>query len=701
MSTADGGPSITGRGYLHPFRSGELATRAATAFGDLAEEYGAETVMVVKRFPSGAREIESALAQTAKGVDRPRVHGLTAHARRVIEAQSNPDRILTPDEQGALLSSFLEDYEWSTPYLEQAARHESFQTDISRFVSETTWQGRDIQTEDPVLQELAAFTDRFHEWLGARDLLDRADVVRQAIAVLSDRETRERIVGETDAVLALEFEEFTAIDRRYLATLTSECDLVCLADRASAIQRTWNEPGTIDEYTPNIEYTTADPGSPQTKPETVATFLATGTTPCMPDPGSLQVIDTETFESQVLAVANEIERLGRVEGIAYDECAVVLRDSNTRIPETLRLLRNAGIPVSSATVNGLEHDPAARECYAIVSWCQTEPDLGWETDRAVATLRARVADLQPERLAAVQQTGSTDGLATALHEWIRETDLKHRIGRDESALEATSQFEHVTEILELARFVDDSPLVDATWERFCRILERQMQRAASDKLSTDLALPDGGVLVDAVRVLKNTEKSAVFLLNVVDREYPADPSFTSLFPIPHLETLAGYPAFTTPSPADVERTFPTADVAGRRPLQAYYAELSRRLLAVGARASTDRLYFGTFSEMVGGTGSALQPSRYLEALDDEYGPLSRLEHDDIHSHGEAVEVALSTLDEVLTDIRRAASVGEPVDLDTVETDFREIQAILDACPPDVERALRARLEFAQGAVRRE
>lgn len=715
-------PALTGELYQLPFQSGGIDDHVAPRYADLVAEYGVENVLVLKRFPTGIEPLTDTLTDAIDGVERPTVTGLSAHANSVLTELPDPPRLLDQSEQNLLVDTFIREYDWTDPYLDRASAHESFRFDVAGFVTETTWQGGDVKTDDESLAGLAAATEDFHDWLAEADALDPARSLRYAVDALVDPDRRALVQSAFDAVLALEFEEFTPIDREYLARLTTDVPLVCIAEAESAIQRTWNEPRPIEAHAPDLDQAgTLGPETnetPASSPAAVASYLATDADPTgsLPPEGSVQVIETETFHDEIAAVAEEIERLRRTEDLTYDEMAVVLRDSSAPIADALRDLRAAGVPVTSATVGGLEHDPAARELYALVSWLfrHDDPDSveddavtelpGWPADRARGTLQARVGatieDLD-QVLTTVRDRGLDTGLADALNYWLVATDLKHRIAAAETPLEAKTQFQHVRRLRRLTRAVGDSALLSSDWRTLCRGFDQEMRRATSDKIATELELPDGGVLVDAVRVLKNERREAIFLLDVIDREYPADPQFTSLFPTPHLESLPGYPAFTTPTAEDVTATFtPATDPI--RPLHAYYGALSRRLLAVGARCATDRLYFALHREDVTGTGNRQQPSRFLKALEDTFGEFERVEHDGVYSHGQAVRFALTRLDETLEAVRRAGLVTEPIDMADIETDFEAVQRILAADPPaDLEPAIEARLDFAAGGVRRE
>lgn len=702
------GPALDGDLHVLPFLSGGLGETVAPLFADLADEHGVDNVLVLKRFPTGTDAIAETLGEASDTVERPEVIGLSAHASRCLEELDDPPRRLDGAERNLLLQSFVEEREWDTDYLRRAAEKESFPFDVGRFVTEATWQGSTVETDDQTLSALAATNEAYHEWLETADAIDPARGFRFATDRLADDDVRARVQEPFDAVLALEFEEFTPVDREYLARLTEDCRLVCVAEAESAIQRTWNEPGQITDHVSGLGTEHEGDEPPRTIPDAIASFLATGDVPERPDEGRATVIERTTFRDQVATVAEEIARLHRTEGVPYDEMAVVLRDSNAPIPETLRRLRTAGVPVSSATVSGLEHDPVARELYALASWCsrnegteRAEDEPGRDVERARSVLDARVDGLTEAMLERIRERGREEELVDALDRWLLETDLKDRVATGEETLAVKTQFDHVATIRSLAAAISGSPLVEGDWQTFCEGLEHELQRATTDKIATELDLPEGGVLVDAVRVVKNTEREAVFLLDVVDREYPAEPSFNPLFPTPHLEQLPAYPAFSTPDEADVRETFAFADGDVTRPLHAYYAALSRRLLAVGARAATERVYFGVYREEAG-SEQQLQPSRFLDAIEAAFGELERLDHDEIHTHGEAVRFALDGVDDAFEEIQRAGLVREPVDIEDVETEFASIQQLLESDPPDdLADAIEARVDFAEGAVRRE
>jgi len=110
----------------------------------------------------------------------------------------------------------------------------------------------------------------------------------------------------------------------------------------------------------------------------------------------------------------------------------------------------------------------------------------------------------------------TEPVSDALTTWVLDTDLKQRVAANESRLEARIQFQHIGRILDLARFVEDCPLLDSSWDAFCQALERAFRYSAPDFYS-EVDVKEGGVLVDSARVVKNASWKAVFVLNVSSR----------------------------------------------------------------------------------------------------------------------------------------------------------------------------------------
>jgi hypothetical protein len=281
--------------------------------------------------------------------------------------------------------------------------------------------------------------------------------------------------------------------------------------------------------------------------------------------------------------------------------------------------------------------------------------------------------------------------------------MKARIAEETPPLDARAQFGNVNRVFSMAEFVEDTEFLDTTWESFATMLERAHEYAPqrNQTSATDL---DGGVRVDHLQALKNGSFRAVFLLNVVDENYPGDPSLTRLFPHERIAKMPDYPGVTAVDDEDVEATFLTDSTASGRPFRRYHAEHARRRLAVGAAAATDRLYFCLYNHKDTALDERVQPSRFLTDAYRQLPWVTEIDDSVIKSERAAEGYLLSRVDRALADVRRANSQDVTVSLDEFEGDLADIGQLLDASGErgdHLRKALRARTDFADGRVRRE
>lgn len=683
--------NLPGTLHLFPPTGPPLKERVAPIFIQCLCEHDVGDILVVKRFPTGIETFTDALANHVDSVERPEVMSLTRFARTILEASPRNLTLVSQHERAAVLASVLSEYEWTDPFLQQASAFDAFEDDVGRFTLAAAWQNQDVDTDDSSLAELFTFTAHLREVLTANGYAERASVIPRALEFLEEESTRSPILDRFDVILAVEVEEFSVLERRFLAAASADSDLVCVGERHGSIQRVRNEPGDITDYF-CMETVDHDPSSPVSGPSQAAAYLTTGREPQSTAADGLYEITETTFADQVQTVAEEIEHLRTTEGWSYDEFAVVLKDSKSPVQEIVRILQQAGIPMASVTTSAFSDDPTARELFHVARYLESGGD-----DQSQPLLEARIPDFS----AILDNIGvASDSISDVLTTWVLETDLKQRVAGNESRLEARIQFQHISRVLDLATFVDDCPLLDSSWEVFCQTLERAFRYSAPDFYS-EVDVKEDGVLVDSARVVKNASWKAVFVLNVVEDEYPAVPHFSSLFPTPQLQSLPAYPAVTTPTADDVRATFPTADDDTNHPFSAYYAELSRRLLAVGAHAATEKLYFCTYAENAADPGKYKQPSRFLQQLRGQF-EFDSITHEDIHSHGRAATRVLSSVDNALRDVRTAPVTGDDIDLNAIETQFGAIQQLLhETKDPELAAAFEARVDFAAGRVRRD
>jgi hypothetical protein len=442
--------------------------------------------------------------------------------------------------------------------------------------------------------------------------------------------------------------------------------------------------------------------------DAIARYLATGRVPdavaCSKarewaDAGGAYRITAEQFEAQIREVANEIEYLRSERGWEYDDVAVLFRDSTGPIPEARRVLRRAGIPTASATVDGLGEDLAVRELYTLAR------QFVDGTDSTAELLAARIGESPDEAIHAVRERV---GLHEKLQCWIIRTDLKGRTAREADAVGAHARYRNVEKVLSMAEFLDATEFLPADWPAFLQLLERAIAFVTPDQYATELEAEENGVAVDSVRVFKQAQRRAVFLCNVIEGTYPGDQTLTNLFPRSWVTRMDHYPAVTTPTPGEVAGTFATADRAAiHDPYAAYYRHLARRQLAIGVRAATDRLYLCTPDSETGDLGSRTQRSRFLRELAAhdafEFVEVNTSEAPrEIYTQGRASATMLREPRGQLETIRSAASTGEEVSLRETRELFGAIQTALETAG-DVdsrfELAVDSQIDFALGEAR--
>jgi len=671
-----------------PFGVQNVDRTARDEYRALLDEYDSEDVLVVTGAPTSTDTFRETLDEELPGAATPYVTSLILHATDVLNRTD--DRVILSDAlRRELLYRFLEDYEWETEYLRRAAEQQSFIEDVDQVMNTISWQSV-TPDETPELREITNALDEFHAWLADHDHMERGQLISESLAVLGD-ESRTDIV-DVDAVLAVEFEEFFPLDRAYLDALAADCDLVCVAEENGSVRRTWIEPGPVTDYVTFSEQRRATPADPSTRPAATAAYFAEETIPSDPESGSVSVLAAESSDEQLTDVANEIEALADRDDWTYDDIAVATKSGGS-VTDTVEALERAGIPTESTTVTGFGDDPAIRELLAVVRYFA--PDGDEEDDDGVD----RAPSLSTDRLDEIREM---DGIEAPLRRWASESGLKETIAERASPLDARAQFGNVRRAFRMAAFLEDTEFVDATWESFETMLERAHEYAPQQNQTSATDL-DGGVRVDHLQAIKNTSFRAVFLVDLVDSEYPGDAFLTRLFPTDRVASMADYPGVTELDSGAVERTFPTRSTASSRSFARYHTEHARRRLAVGAGAASEHLYCCLYEYEDTALEERAQASRFLTAAYENLSWVTEAEHPQITSEKAAEEYLLSRVDEAIADVRRATSQDVTVSLDEVEAELGEIQELLDnsgARGEELRKALRARVEFANGEVRR-
>ena len=725
-----------------PASGSDVFAAVASEYAALADEYGPRNVLVLKRHPTGLESLTEALADAdlarADGGPRsPRIESLPEHASKTIEEYDPTLDRLEYEERIELISLVIDGASRSVPdYLERAAAHESFTRDVGQLLLAATRQRLrldDLDDPHDCLAFLYAMNDRFHAELDDRGYVERADVIPQAVDLLEADadDLRTRVTASFDAILAVEFEEYRQLDRRYLAALTRDAELVCLGERHASVERTRVEPGSVDEIAAaagltveSLEPETVRTTDARPPHQSIVRFLATGEPPEQPttadsDPrGCARRIRTETAREQVRAVATEIQSLRDRHGWSYDAFAVAAPRIE-RVPEIRRRLRDAGVPTATIGTPSLAEDPAVNELYAVVT-CQCERDRDGDSLERLASattqgasdpraasidrLRARVPDFSPALLA--DTAGAS--VRRSLERWIRRTDLKDRIAREEEWVDAREQYEGIRRVLEIADFVEETDLVGPDWQGLRRMLRRTIRYDAPYVHAVETRPPTGGVTVCAIDDLKYDSRNAVFLLDLIDETYPGEQFLTQLFPQAWLRQMTAYPAVTDPSLEAITDTFATVDTADvGDPFETYHAQRSRRQLALGARAAERALYCCSYERGAGGLRRSYDESRYLQLIDATPG-LTLADVDAsagvaIHGETNALEALLAQPRGELERVLRKASTGGEADLGETEALFEEIAVVLEEgdVDADLADAVRSQFEFAAGEVVRD
>lgn len=675
-----------------PFGSAAVESVAIKQFRELIESRDSEDVLVVTGTPTSMGTFRDVLAAECPGAAVPNVTSVIVHATEIIN-RTDDRGILSDAMQRELLQRFLTEQDWNHEYLQRAAEQESFTADLAHLLETATWQDAALDVT-PELKEIAAVRDAFHTWLTEHGHLERSQMITEATGILEATENRESVLT-FDAILALEFEEFTPSDRRYLQRIAEDRELVCIAEADASIGRTRIETGPITEHVSFSEHRTVTPTEPMTRPAAIASYFAAADTPPTPESGTVQILPAETGDEELQQIAAEIERLREQTGIEYEEIAVALKNSGDAVIDAMQAFEQAGIPTDSATVLGFGDDPAIRELLQVVIALADDTDLRRE---AVETIdeAALSADLQAS-LVEMEQLGD------ALRKWATDSELKQRIAAETAPLTARSQFGNIRQAFAIADFLEDTTFIDATWENLAEVLIRAHDHAPKQN-QTSAIERDGGVRVDHIRAVKNGSFRVVFIPEVIDGQYPGQPSLSRLFPNERVTQMPDYPGVTQIEPADVAATFNTDSTASSRALRQYHTEHSRRLLAVGAASATERLYLSLHTHEDTALDERVQPSRFLTAAYRTVPWLTELTDSEINTERAAEEFLLSRVDRALADIRRATSQDVTVSLETIEDDFEEIQTLLANSGERGEKlqyALQARVDFAAGVIRRE
>jgi len=237
-------------GELHLFSptGPPIEERVAPIFVECLSEHDVGDILVLKRFPTGIETFTDILATHVDTVERPEVMSLTRFARTILEAGPQNPTLVSQHERAAVLASVLSEYEWADSFLQQASAFDAFEDDVGRFTLAAAWQNQNVDPNDSSLTELFDFTAHLQEVLATNGYAERASIIPRALEYLEAETARPPILDQFDMILTVEVEEFSALERRFLAAASTDTDLVCVGERHGSIQRVRNEPGDITDH---------------------------------------------------------------------------------------------------------------------------------------------------------------------------------------------------------------------------------------------------------------------------------------------------------------------------------------------------------------------------------------------------------------------------------------------------------------------
>lgn len=747
MDGQDDRETLHGDWYELPFTDYERLSTIAAIYGRLLEEHAPDDVLVLKRIPSALDALERAIRDECAIATRPRVESLPMYASRVVEIH-DPDldrlgyeqrielleRVVARTDWESVVDGLSMDdrtYDWPqheapaqlVDFLETASRQESFGRDLGQLLLDVALQGgyrhRPSETTDPQHVLMAVVREvgrRFREAVDRAGYVERRRLIPTATETLLEDGTTRRAVQESfEAVLVVEFEECTPLDRRFLAALSSDADLAVVGGPHASIQRTKTESRSLDRVVAEHDLTPQSPpategrepsgpgpdGSTEPPHAGIPRFLATGET--TDGESFAHYLEGEDADDAVSRVANEVEYLRERRGWEYGDFAVVLDGSGERLTRARHLLRVNDVPTRRVGMPSLREDPVVTELHALVQYVLNRDELAEEW------LEARTG----RDAAELVDTCVSRSVPTSLEKWIVNAELKERIVTGNSSLDAKEQFRNLERVASMATFVDETDLAGDDWSSFESVLDQALTFDAGYARELEVRPHEEGVTVTDVRGVKYDSFECVFLLDVIESRYPGDRTLTTLFPKPWLETMPTFPAVTRPTERRITETYPGVegmDAVLTDPFDAYHRLRSRRKLALGARAATERLYFCSYEGTEGRLGRTHNDSRFLELLRDrDSTAIQTVSAPGDDGDGESRPlltrhtIARRLLGEPwgeLERVLRAAHTGEEVDLEDSEAVFGAIRSVLE--DPDVDpvfaEAIRTQFDLARGTV---
>jgi hypothetical protein len=574
---------------------------------------GAETILVLIRYPHGVGEVEEEVMALDADVEVESVH---PHAQSVITdpVVGRPTTMVPVEAAAFHRRHHVAQAEPDHEFLAEIARQTDRAGQVGLAVTEAEWKDVDLnQCHGELYDDFGTIQSNLRTSYRENGLTPPAQVLPTATNILQDDEAREHVMGDIDAVVIVDGEELLEVGRRYLAALTEDTPLTLVVDQYAAATRPVSETGTIMD-----DITVEDCKEPSTEPEHVVKWLLGTETPMNPLPGpraETTIVEGTSRAEQLDAIARQIKQ-ENAEGTPYEEIAVYVKVKSD-IPSVLDALERHGIPVTSTSTAAFEADPVVREVQLLCAAIEG-------STRAVNAVTERVPLPASETIEAVldwlQDAAADEGVATALDGWAKMTRLFDRVrggtdsplhdpGAEVTIAETNSVY---TLISTAADLLDTADEYDGTFRElgdFTRITsDSNMGRSYG---AQDVEHADHAVRVDTMRAAKGRTTDVAMAIDLVDGRFETTLDVPTLVSDP--DDKSQYPAVTDVEPVGFAATFPDSTLQDRDQLtDAYHHSLNRRLLGLVVRSADERLILGTYE--VEDTGRRTFPTPVVDKL---------------------------------------------------------------------------------------
>lgn len=577
---------------------------------------GAETILVLIRYPHGLGQIEDQLDSIDADVV---VESLHPHAQSVINdpVVGRPTTMLPVEVAAFHRRHHAGQADPDHTPLIGVNRQNDHAGQVGLAVTEAEWKDVDLsRNQGELYGDLATIQSDLRDSYEANGFTPPARVLPTATNILRDDEARQHVMSDIDAVVVVDGEELLDVGRNYLDALTKDTPLTLVVDQYAAVTRPVSETGAV------LDDIAVEQQEEQSRePEHIVKWLLGTESPRTPLTGlraETTVVNGTSRAEQLDAIARQIKQ-EHSEGTPYEEIVVYVK-TKSDIPSVLDTLEHHRIPVTSTSTAAFETDPVVREAQLLCAAIEG-------SDHAVNELSELVSPLQADSIEAVldwvRRVTAEEGVATALDGWAEATSLFERVRSETDPLlhepdaEVTiaETYSVYTLVREGAELLDTASEYDGTFGELGEFVRITRDSNAGRSYGTqDIQHADHAVRVDTMRAAKGRTTDVAIAVDLVDHRFEGVLDVPTLFSDP--DDNQQYPAVTDIEEAELTATFPSGSVPHDpdRFSDAYHKLLNRRLLGLVVRSADERLFLGTYQ--VEDTGRRTFPAPVVEKLEE-------------------------------------------------------------------------------------